>query len=158
MSQYDDSQSTSEVPKYQSPEVDKYRKYKHTKAQKTIIVILLSITAIILLLPIIWIFIFAAKMLPGPDRFGEINHVLEVIDYREAGEIIEEKYSGAGGISPVYFDATIKGEEAFDSLKNKAIAFYGSEKCTQSDGYLRCAGQLSVSVKNGETSVKIEDN
>jgi hypothetical protein len=58
--------------------------------------------------------------LPDAERYQYVNQVKEDLDYKAAGEVIKENYDNSDGVFGVsYFEATVKGPEAFDTLRAK---------------------------------------
>lgn len=61
------------------------------------------------------------SLLPLPDRlrYQRINNVVEQIDYKKSGDVLEERYdTGDGVFSPSFFLVKLHGEiETYESLK-----------------------------------------
>ena len=92
------------------------------------------------------------------ERYGEIDHVLEVIDYKNSGVILQESYNGIDPFAPTVFKATMKGEEAFHLIKDKAKDFYDYDKCKISEKVVSCyklSPNFSMSMKTGNTTIRL---
>lgn len=144
-----------------SSEYVKPVKKSYTKKQKALLTILITATASIIIftviLPILFFGFLIYQLAPKADRFDEINNALSIMDYKNAGEIISEEYSGGSSIAPVYFDATIKGEEAFERLSNKYIDYFDYEECNVKKDILTCTiGEPDITIFKGDGITKIK--
>lgn len=115
----------------------KLQKPKKTRKQKAVIWSL-AVAAVVITLwyirPLIFgvfaLFILLFSTESHEERYGEIDHVLEVIDYKNSGVILQEGYDGSRHpMNTASFEATIEGEEAFHLFKDRAKEIYNYDNC-----------------------------
>lgn len=146
----------------------KLQKPKKTRKQKAVIWSL-AVAAVVATLwyirPLIFgvfaLFIILFSTESHEERYGEIDHVLEVIDYKNSGVILQEGYDGSRHpMNTASFEATIEGEEAFHLFKDRAKALYDYDECHITKESVSCRysyPSINISISEENTLILMSD-
>lgn len=96
------------------------------------------------------------------DRYGDIDRILEKLDYTTAGAVVEESYDNSNHpLDPASFEATVQGPDAFATLSERLLEAMSGRHCSTSETATRCTrGNPSVRVlqqTDGTVLIQIRD-
>lgn len=91
-----------------------------------------------LAMPLIWTLVAASQFLfperiSQEDRYYHINQVLEQIDYKTAGTVLEENYddNSPHPLNPAYFTVVLEGENTYKILKERLELVDPTPRCDE---------------------------